>query len=137
MTLLFKYSITFISVCTRQLPVWPLATHFVASDLLKIMRHACAIGISTLIPVFLRLPAIWNAALAQQGPSLQLTIRGKGVLSVQLSLHKYRCSGTDATTFGVIMKYRSSLDRNLIIVRLIRFDEGDEFESSNVSFGIQ
>lgn len=136
MTLLFKYPITFISVCTRQLPVWPLATHFVASDLLKIVRHACAIGISTLIPVFSRLPAIWNAALAQQGPSLQLTVRGKAVLSIQLSLHKCRCSETVVTTFGVVMKYCSSLERNLIIVRLIRFDEGDEFESSNVSFDI-
>jgi len=113
-----------------------LAIHFVASDLLKIMRHACAIGISTLIPVFSRLPSIWNAALAQQGPSLQLTIRGKSVLSIQLPLRKYRCSETDVTTFGAIMKYRSNLERNLIIVRLIRFDEGDEFESSNVSFGI-
>ena len=136
MTLLFKYPITFISVCTRQLPVWPLATHFVVSDLLKIMRHACAIRISTLIPVFSRLPAIWKAALAQQGPSLQLTIRGKVVLSIQLSLRKYRYSETEVTTFGVIMKYCSSLGRNLVIVRLIRFDEGDEFESSNVIFGI-
>jgi hypothetical protein len=63
-----------------------LATQLAVSDLLKIMRHACTIGISTLIPVFWRRPAIWNAALAQQVPSLQPTICGKDVLSVQLSL---------------------------------------------------
>jgi len=31
------------------------------------------------------------------------------------------------------MNYHSSLERNLVVVRLIRFDEGDEFESSNVA----
>jgi hypothetical protein len=128
MTLLFKERISFISVYTRELPVWPLATQFAVSDLLKIMGHACAIGISTLIPVFSRRPAIWNAALAQHGSSLQPTICGKDIVSIQLSLYKNCCSETHMAKFGVIMKYRRSLELNFIVIGLLRVVEGADLQ---------
>lgn len=116
---MFKYRITFIPVYSYKFPVWPLATYFAFSDLLKIMRHACAIGISTLVPVLSRRLAIWTAALARHCSSLQPTVCGKVVLSIQLSLCKNCCSESHMTTFGVVMKYHSSLELSFIVVRLI------------------